>query len=252
MVLTIRTGTPRPREPVSNLAANLSGVSLSSIDPVVFVSLLLNGILVAVTIWYAYQTHRISIKTAEGAAAAERSALHSQKSAEAALRAAEISEASLLIEFDISLSKPADSNLSFMVMCAPKTANVWLHGIAASPIIVDPGRYDRLVAAEALDELNLVLIDGTATGPPPIFLLAGETKAFLLQVDSFPAHKQLCGRIEIAYSLTPDSPVHRRSSTIETRTGLYGEFVNAMWDGKLKESELTPETSPEVVRRWQL
>ena len=133
----------------------------------IFLSLALNVILVAVTTWYAYQTHRISIRTAEGAAAAEKSAFHSQKSAEAALRAAEISEASLLIEFDISLSKPADSTLSFLVVCVPKTANVWLHGIAASPIIVDPGPYDKLAAAEALGERDLVPIDGTGTGPPP-------------------------------------------------------------------------------------
>ncbi len=191
-------------------------------------SIFLNASLVVVTAIYAFLTWKIASKTAEGAAASERSAESSMKSARAALHAAEIAEAALVVEFDTNLFRRNSDHSYFVVSCSPRAANVFVHGATIRPMGAEVDPHGKLVKPHPLDDEVLVLKEGADCGELPAHLHAGEAASFEwhLGVDN-PASFEVGGKLLVSYSLTGTSLVHQTSSPIQTVDGVNSDLMNA-------------------------
>ncbi len=208
---------------------------LASVDLEIVVPIITNLALVGVTGWYVRITSQISKKTAEGVAAAQESALHSQHSAVAALRAAEVAEARLLIQFETKLTTVNFAPELFIVTCSPEATNIWVHRVTCKPAIVLRNNKGWPYQASYQDERALSELPDNLCGPLPAFLHAGETASFALQMkDGVRRPEELFGNLKISYSVTRDSSIHQRSATIENQNGLADEVLDGIERGTLR------------------
>lgn len=194
----------------------------------------LTAALVIVTAIYSYLTWVIAKKSGESAVAARVAAQASQTAAEASRRSALIAEATLPLQFKLSVNR--HSNGAVWLNLTTKGATVWLHGarIDSGFFLESPSAPVRPIPPA---ELRRPLINPAIPRTFPVLVEAGTGGASLDWPNApFRLSDYGCaGFVMVSFSLSQDSEIMARSvsfefpqdiyETINERSGLYPDRI---------------------------
>ncbi|MCG5441315.1 hypothetical protein NIE79_001437 [Micromonospora sp. NIE79] len=160
----------------------------------------------------AKASDRSATASEQSAAAAIKSAEMAERAADTSARSAAASEASLLVNFKVSLERHMDGEVWFEINCVGPSVHV--HGIQASLFVLQTS--DRYFPSANVEGKP---IPGGEVFP--VYLHDGERASMrwenpTLRRDDAGA----CGVGYVSYSITADGPVKTRSVDVESSPGL--------------------------------
>jgi len=171
----------------------------------------LSTALILVTVIYTFVTWRMSKHSKVAAEASRDASQAAERAAVAAQRSADVAEASLAVDFEVSLSRRSDVATTIYVT---PSVNVWIYGVALHVTVLD----HRDTPGYSSDRLSLQAPESFAL---PQLLYAGSPFNFEWEDSKFRKSDYAAyGFLYVTYSFSEAGTQREKPCYFETREGI--------------------------------